>query len=154
MAMGVRIATELLARIVAEAAAASGLEVCGLLFGDTDAITDVRPCRNVAADPSRIFELDPAQLLAAHRAARAGGARIVGHYHSHPSGTPEPSARDAADAPPDGALWLIVAGGEVKAWRGVPSGERHGRFDAIQLVVISAKAGTNLPSSDHARPSS
>ena len=138
--MSVRISTELLARIVAEAAAAPDREVCGLLFGDGAAITAIQPCRNIAADPARLFELDPAALLAAHRAARAGAPRPIGHYHSHPSGAPEPSPRDAADAAPDGALWLIVAGGEVRAWRAADRGERHGRFDWVQLLPSSPRA--------------
>jgi desampylase len=130
----VLIATDLHARLLAEAAAAPDREVCGLLFGSTDRIEAAAPCRNVASDPARLFELDPAALLAAHRAMRAGGPRLVGHYHSHPSGRAVPSVCDAADAQPDGALWLILGGGEARLWRAVAAGAVHGRFDPVPLT--------------------
>ena len=110
--------------------------MCGLLFGTADAIAAVQPCRNVAADPSRWFEIDPAALLAAHRAARIGGPAIVGWYHSHPNGLAMPSPRDAASAAPDGMLWLIAAGGALRAWRAVEDGPVEGRFEAVALGVL------------------
>lgn len=127
------IASELVRQILREAAASPEAEVCGLLFGEADAIIGIRPCRNVAADPARRFEIDPAALIAAHRAARDGGGRIVGHYHSHPSGRAMPSPRDAADAAPDGSLWLIAAGDELRGWRAVVDGPVEGRFEAVEL---------------------
>jgi len=139
--MAVTIASQLLRQIVAAATAAPEREVCGLLLGRPDWIEGVEPCRNVAADPARRFEIDPAALLAAHRRARSGGPGVIGHYHSHPSGVAEPSPRDAADAAPDGALWLIVGGGEARAWRAVADGAvhamLHGRFVSVALRVQS-----------------
>jgi proteasome lid subunit RPN8/RPN11 len=79
-----------------------------LLLGQGDRIARVVPCANVAAEPWHRFEIDPAALIAAHRAARGGGAAVIGHYHSHPTGLAEPSPRDAADAAPDGSIWLIA----------------------------------------------
>ena len=132
-----RISTALLAAIEAEAAASPDREICGLLFGTSGAIAASRPARNVAADPRSTFEIDPATLLAAHRGHRGGGPAIVGCYHSHPSGDPEPSARDAADAEPNGWLWLIVAAGKARLWRAVAAGERHGRFDPVALACVA-----------------
>jgi desampylase len=106
-------------RIVALAAADDG-EICGLLLGQAGRIEAIAPAANVAADPARHFELDPAVLIAAHRAARSGGPKVIGHYHSHPSGVAIPSATDAACAMPDGTLWLIVAGEAVRLWRAQP----------------------------------
>ena len=114
-------------------AARSATEVCGLLLGDPDQVVDVLHCSNIAADPAIAFEIDPAQLIAAHRAARAGGPAIVGCYHSHPSGAPEPSRRDAEEAEPNGWLWLIVGGEEFRLWRAVPGGARHDRFDPLSV---------------------
>lgn len=131
--MDVRISTGLRARITA-AAAASSDEICGLLFGAPDAIEAALPCRNVAADPHRRFEIDPAALIAAYRATRGGGPALLGCYHSHPGGDATPSAQDAADAAADGSLWLIVAGGEARLFRAVERGELHGRFDRVVLV--------------------
>ena len=92
------------------------------------------------------IEIDPAALIAAHRAARSGGAAVIGHYHSHPTGLAEPSPRDAADAAPDGSIWLIAGGGQVTAWRAVAAGRRHGRFDPLALAcagVTPASQGKN-----------
>ncbi len=133
MAMVLDISSAVVAHIHAAAAATPDREVCGLIFGTTRAIAAAQACANVAADPARRFELDPAALLAAHRDARAGGATIVGHYHSHPSGSATPSTCDAEAAAADGAIWLIVAGGELRAWRATAAGALHGRFDPVRL---------------------
>ena len=113
--MMVRISRLLLEQIMSHAASSAD-EVCGLLLGHSGCIAEARPAANVAPDPARHFELDPAALLAAHKAARAGGPAIMGHYHSHPGGCPEPSATDAACAAPDGSLWLILGRGKARLW--------------------------------------
>jgi len=148
--MRVRISRFLLDRIVAEAAASAD-EVCGLLLGEMSPregggpdcvpafagthVAAALPYRNVAGDPSRRFEIDPAALITAHRASRNGGPPIVGHYHSHPGGDPRPSPHDAAAAHADGAIWLIVSGQKARAWRAVRDGAVHGRFDPVDLAV-------------------
>ena len=119
-------------RIVAEAGASAD-EVCGLLLGDP---AEARACANVHPEPARHFEIDPAALLRAHREARVGGAAVIGHYHSHPSGDPTPSVTDAAGAAPDGAIWLIVGGGEARAWRSVECGTVHDRFDPVEIAPV------------------
>src|SRR3546814_19401368 len=81
-------------------------------------------------EPACHFELDPAVLLDAHRRARNGGPRVVGHYHSHPSGKAVPSSIDAECAAPDGSLWLIVADAQARLWRAVANGPLHGQFRA------------------------
>ncbi|MEH3037254.1 MAG: M67 family metallopeptidase [Sphingomonas adhaesiva] len=128
------IAIRLRNEIAAAAAATPGVEVCGLLLGAAARVERILPCRNVATDPARRFEIDPAALIAAHRAGRAGGPRVIGHYHSHPTGVAAPSPRDAADAVADGSIWIIVAGRELTAWRAVAQGALHGRFDALALT--------------------
>jgi desampylase len=138
--------------LVALAAASPGREICGLLLGRGTRIEHLLPCRNVADDPRARFEIDPAALIAAHRAARGGGPPVIGHYHSHPSGHARPSPRDAADAVPDGSIWIIVAGGSVRAWRAVPAGARHGRFDPLRLRVDGC-AGPDEPPQGGTAPS-
>jgi proteasome lid subunit RPN8/RPN11 len=118
--MKVSISRECLEQILHLAAAGKD-EICGLLLGAEGRVGAIRPGANIAADPSCHFELDPAALLAAHKAARAGGPRIVGHYHSHPGGVAVPSATDAACAAPDGSLWLIVADGVARLWIAGPA---------------------------------
>ncbi len=130
MGMTPRLSSETLIDLFADANASPDAEICGLLLAD-DGKMVAQPARNVARDPSRFFEIDPATLIAAHRGVRDGGPAILGHYHSHPSGDPDPSKGDAADAAPDGALWLILTRDRARLWRAVPHGSRHGRFDAV-----------------------
>ena len=135
--MGYKISSTLLGGLLADAKNAPDREVCGLLFGADGRIAEAEATANVAADPARSFEIDPAALFAAHRRARAGGAAVIGHYHSHPSGAAVPSARDTAQAMGDGALWLILTAGEGRLWRS----DRLGAFDEVALVVDGGKTG-------------
>jgi len=99
-----------------------------LLFGSSDAIDAVQVTDNVAENSQLHFEIDSKALFAALRAERAGGPKIAGYWHSHPSGDATPSATDAAMAVPDGKLWLIV-GHKVMAWRASERG-----FEAVEIV--------------------
>lgn len=135
MGMTLRISSSLL-RLLVEEAEASKDEICGLLLRAPDGNVRRLRCDNVHADPATRFELDPVVLLAAHRAARAGGDAVIGHYHSHPSGDAMPSVTDAANAAADGSVWLILGrGGDARAWRAVGDGVVHGRFDPLTIVV-------------------
>lgn len=116
--MKMRISRVLLDRLHAEAAAAPGREICGLLFGNDSEILDAMAADNVSPRPEDSFEIDPQALFAAARAERAGGPGWIGHYHSHPRGAAEPSARDrAAAAGAPARLWLILAGENAELWR-------------------------------------
>lgn len=138
MAMSVAVSITDRQRIL-DHAASSVDEVCGLLLGSAGRIEAVVACANVSADPARRFELDPAALIAAWRAARRGGPAVIGHYHSHPTGNPSPSAVDAGEAAADGAIWIIAGAGRVAAWRAVEHGALHGRFDPVDLVVTGER---------------
>ncbi|MDE2404102.1 MAG: M67 family metallopeptidase [Sphingomonadales bacterium] len=112
-----------------EAARAQPAEACGLLLGRAgegsgagEAIVAAIPCANVAPDPLRHFELDPAALIAAHRAARAGGPSVLGYWHSHPTGHPLPSATDCEHAGGDGRVWAIVTENAIGWFRDTPEG--------------------------------
>jgi len=121
----------MLQQLLRHAGASPDAEVCGLLFGTRDRIDAVEACENVAADPARTFEIAPKALIAAHRRSRAGGPAVVGHYHSHPSGLAIPSARDAAQAMGDGAVWVIIGGGSARAWRS----DEAGCFVEVDIVT-------------------
>ncbi len=110
-------------------------EVCGLLLGSREEVDEIVPASNVASDPARHFELDPIVLIAAHRAQRAGGPRIVGHYHSHPGGLAVPSATDRANAVPDGSFWLIVGSGDARLWIASPMHDGQVQFAEGTLEV-------------------
>jgi proteasome lid subunit RPN8/RPN11 len=110
------------AAILRAAAAAHPNEACGLLLGTATHIETAQVTANVHPEPLRHFEIDPAALIAAHKAARAGGPQLIGYFHSHPNGLARPSATDAASASGDGRIWAIAAAGAVSLWRDAPSG--------------------------------
>jgi proteasome lid subunit RPN8/RPN11 len=113
-------------------------ECCGLLLGDaqTGQVHEVRPTTNVAADRLHHFEIDPAALLAAYKAARSAGPVVLGHYHSHPLGTAQPSTVDAAMAEKRGEIWVIVDGtGKMTAWQGKVDGDLHRSFMRVALTI-------------------
>lgn len=93
--------------------AAGSEEACGLLLGqregDLISVARVVATANVALDPTRRFEIDPAAQFAVLRAAREAGDAVVGHFHSHPVGPPAPSETDQAMACDLRALWVIAA---------------------------------------------
>ncbi len=105
-----------------------------MLFGD-EAVVRASVAANVADDPARRFEIAPAALIAALKAERGGGDRVIGYWHSHPSGDATPSVTDAAMAAADGKIWVIVAGDAVTAWRAGVSG-LHGRFGEVAIAAV------------------
>jgi proteasome lid subunit RPN8/RPN11 len=129
--MVLEVTSDIIATLVAEAARAAPAECCGLLLGRDGRISEARPAANLADDPLRHFEIDPAALFAAHREARGGGLELLGYYHSHPTGHPVPSATDCEHASGDRRAWAIVAGGQVAFWRDGESG-----FEALSYCVV------------------
>lgn len=121
MGMSLAVTSGAMATLIEEAARAHPREGCGLLFGD-GRIERAEVAANVHSEPLRHFEIDPAALIAAYKAERAGGPRIAGYWHSHPTGAAAPSAEDRACASGDGRIWAIVAGEAVTFWRDLPGG--------------------------------
>jgi proteasome lid subunit RPN8/RPN11 len=144
----VRIDREALTAIVAHARRDAPNECCGLLVGrlsgpveaspyrpDVAAGADVPgpsileaiPCSNGAEDPTRRYEISPVDYFAQiHRCRRINAAQsdrfaVVGAYHSHPRGGPEPSKTDVEQAFRD-FVFLIVGfraltgGMEIRAY--------------------------------------
>lgn len=135
--MQVMLSSALHAQLLSEARAAYPHECCGLIFGDDRAIHCIQPVANVSDDPARAFEIDPAPLIAAERAMRIGGERLIGHYHSHPNGRTEPSPCDAESAAPDGRLWLVIADDQITAWRAAAGGMLLNAFDPVALHLLA-----------------
>lgn len=131
--MDIEVTSQALTTMRAAAAAAHPHEVCGLLLGEGARITAARVARNVHPTPATHFEIDPQALIDAHRAARAGGAQVLGYFHSHPTGDPVPSMTDRASASGDGRIWAIVAGHDVRFWRDDIAG-----FAALSLCLIES----------------
>ena len=128
--MEIGVTSGVMATLIKEAAKAHPVECCGLLLGRGGTVEIAVPAANVHPDPARHFEIDPAALITAHRAARAGGLQVLGYYHSHPNGRAEPSATDAAQASGDGRIWAIVAASAVTWWHDTPRG-----FEALPTRV-------------------
>ena len=139
--MTARISRALLERLLAEAAASPGHEVCGLLYGGKSDIQGALAAVNMSSHPADSFEIDPAALFAAIRAERAGGPCVIGHYHSHPRGSARPSPRDAAAALDSGRLWLILGADGASAWRALPGGPVEGAFEAVSLAISDECGG-------------
>lgn len=122
MGMEIEVTSGAMATLIEEAACAAPMECCGLLLGSRFRVARAVPAANVHPDPLRHFEIDPAALIAAHKAARGGGPALIGYYHSHPDGHPLPSATDCEHSHGDGMVWAIVAGGEARFYRDVEPG--------------------------------
>jgi desampylase len=127
--MIVRISSELHHQLLDLARATPDLEVCALLFGEDRTLATFQSVPNVAHRPECRFEIDPVALIAAHKAARGGGAAIIGVFHSHPNGRVGPSPDDLAAAEANGWIWLIAAAGEMTAWQA----NRTGDFDPLVI---------------------
>ena len=118
--------------MLAAAADAHPHEACGILLGEYARIRRAVTTRNIHPAPATHFEIDPQALIDAHRAARAGGAQVLGYFHSHPSGEPVPSATDRASAARDGRVWAIIAGEQVQFWRDGDDGFTALSFSRIE----------------------
>ena len=98
------------AQISEEARAAFPHECCGLIegvrSGNVVRAVAIHATHNVSADPDG-FEIDPAAHLRFRRIAREAGRAVVGCYHSHPNGRPQPSPRDLPGE--TDFVWLIAA---------------------------------------------
>ena len=115
--MTIEVTSAVLDAMLAQARAAHPREACGLLFGTGAAIRALQATANVHPTPETHFEIDPQALIDAHRAMREGGPRLVGYYHSHPTGDPAPSATDIALAAADGMVWAIIGRARITFWR-------------------------------------
>ena len=154
----VRIDREALTAIVAHARRDAPHECCGLLVGRGPArgegpanagpyvqgpsVLEAIPCSNGATDPTRRYEISPTEYFAQiRRCRRINDAQsehfaVVGAYHSHPRGGPEPSETDVAQAFRD-FLFLIVGlgtssgGMEIRAYT-----LNDDRLTPVQLIVV------------------
>jgi proteasome lid subunit RPN8/RPN11 len=102
-------------------------ECCGVLLGEASPlgprVTEAVPARNAApGDRRRAYAIEPRDLLAAARRARAAGLEVLGYYHSHPEGSSRPSDRDRDRAWPLVSYLILGLGeeGEPRSWRLLP----------------------------------
>ena len=110
-----RLAPELLDRIVEHARRDAPNECCGLVGVRDGEAFEVIETSNSEASPFR-FNIDGRELFRAIQQIEDAGGELGGVYHSHTRSAPEPSQTDitfAANWP--GIEWIIVglAGDEV-----------------------------------------
>ena len=96
-------------------------EACGVFFGrrgESDQVTGIRPIPNLNTERAHDrFEMDPRELLAAEKEARAQGLSIIGVYHSHPDHPARPSTTDLERAWGDLTYMIVsVREGKVAEW--------------------------------------
>ena len=100
------------AQLANEARAAFPRECCGLMEGTVHEsvahVTELHPAANLASELDR-FEIDPVRHIALLRQLRGTDHSIIGCYHSHPNGRPEPSQYDRESADEANFIWLIAA---------------------------------------------
>ena len=161
----VRIDREALTAIVAHARRDAPNECCGLLVGrpggpaafarSGDAelrrakaaglhvphILEAVPASNGASDPTRRYEISPVDYFAQIKRCRRISAEqsdtftVLGAYHSHPRGEPEPSETDAAQAFRD-FVFVIVGLGSARGGMEIRAYMLQGeRLEAVELTV-------------------
>jgi proteasome lid subunit RPN8/RPN11 len=105
---------ELAAKVLGAAARAYPAECCGLIEGmavaDGWCVTAIHETANLAEEHTRHFLIDPQAQFDLMRGLRESGRAIIGCFHSHPDGAPQPSVTDHANAFEPDFLWLIAGG--------------------------------------------
>lgn len=81
-------------------------EMCGFINADWETI----PITNVHKDPTHHFQMAEKELIAAFT-----HENLIGMYHSHPCGPPQPSEADRKYAPPKLRYWIVTPDG-VYEW--------------------------------------
>lgn len=95
-----KVARGVLTAIEAHARRDAPHECCGLLLGTPTDIVEAVPAGNIAAEPSRRYEIAPEDYFAALKRCRndGGALAVVGGYHSHPRSAAVPSPTDLEQA--------------------------------------------------------
>ena len=106
--MGLTLSEQHLAALLAHAEAERPNEACGLLAGIGGRVRRVYPVENIHHSPT-VYEMNPAQQLAAFLDMEAAGWELSAIYHSHPAGPAEPSPTDIAQAYYPDSLYVIVS---------------------------------------------
>jgi proteasome lid subunit RPN8/RPN11 len=138
----VRLGEPVLQTIRRLAGAAYPHEGCGVLIGAYAAggeiLVEVATSgRNLWTERMRDrYDLDPADIAAAERQARAGGRDVVGFWHSHPDHPAQPSRFDTDRAWVDYAYLIVTTtregSGDLNGFRLEGEGQP---FEQVPLLV-------------------
>lgn len=96
-------------QILTQAQQSPEAEICGLISGVDGQAQRCYPVSNTAAEPGRLYTMDPQGQIEAMRRMREAGEELLAIYHSHPHGAALPSAIDIAEAQYPQAIYLIVS---------------------------------------------
>ncbi len=96
-------------RLLTLAQASPEEEICGLISAHAAHPDQIWPIRNIAEERGHLFQMDPAEQIAALRQMRERSEPLFAIYHSHPHAPAIPSARDRALAAYPEALYLIIS---------------------------------------------
>ena len=133
--MNLNLAPGLLEEIVEHAKAVYPNEACGLLAGRNNMAGRFIPMQNTRASQTE-YEMDPGQLVKELRSIRESGNTLVGIFHSHPFGPPQPSRRDVDGFHYPEAACLIVSLEDADHPRAVAFRIIESEVSAIELHVI------------------
>jgi desampylase len=117
-------------------------ECCGLLVGSEGRIDEAVPLVNRDPEPSRRYQIDPADFLQLVKRCRGTPQSVVGAYHSHPHSAAEPSPSDRAEAFAD---FVYVIAGPVQGTGPVPVRAfrlEDGNFRRVRLVPVAQEPET------------
>lgn len=123
-------------QLLFEAQKTPDVEVCGVLGARNGVPCSIYPVRNIAAQPTHRFEMDPAEQIKVLKTLRERGENLFAIYHSHPSAPPEPTAYDLEGLGYPQALYLIISLNikgvlEMRAWH-----QEAGRMHEVTLTVM------------------
>jgi proteasome lid subunit RPN8/RPN11 len=105
-------------QILSLARDAAPFEIVGVLGGPhAGRVSTMYPLQNVADQPERAYQAEPAGLARALVAIRREQLELVGIYHSHPNGPSTPSSTDLKQATWDVPYLIVDAhSGVIQAW--------------------------------------
>lgn len=98
-------------KVLAHCLEGAPLEACGLLggqAGDRAVAERCYPATN-AAGSSRVYTVEPRDLLRADREEEAAGGELIGVWHSHTHTEAWPSPTDVGQAPDPGWHYVLVS---------------------------------------------
>ena len=84
-------------------------ESCGLISASAGKPAHYYAVKNIAADPSTHFEMEPKQQIAAMKHMHEHDENLFAIVHSHPLSPPVPSVTDMNEAGYPEAYYIIVS---------------------------------------------
>lgn len=107
-------------------------EACGLLGGEGGKVRRVYPVENILHSP-RAYQMASVEQVRVMLEIEAAGWELSGIFHSHPNGSPFPSATDVAQAYYPDSAYLIFAPDAQGEWH---SRAFQIQSDQVEAVVV------------------